>query len=281
MRWWNVLLGVAPIIAIYLIYIKNSVNSVKLFEFIILCLTIQLIMSVGFIFNDIVDKEIDEVNRPNHYSIGKTISVIEAKKLIFIFSIIIAFLTYYISNYVFKEWAIIGLSVYSILIIYSLFLKQTPLIGNIIIAGLASFLPIVMLFFLPNDAFIENPNLNDLIITYSCFSFSIMLPREISLDIEDEEGDRLANCKTLPILIGRTKAKLFVILLIFISILISVILTIKFTQILIPYLVINIYLIYYIKIFWKANSKTEYITARNHLRNVLMMGLLGFALASV
>jgi 4-hydroxybenzoate polyprenyltransferase len=238
-------------------------------------------MSVGFIFNDIIDKEIDKINRPKLYSIDKTVSLSTAKTLIISLTLIIFLLTFYISTYVFIEWAIIGLIVYSMLLLYSLYLKQTPLIGNIVISGLASYLPVVMTYYLPEEVVSTNFKLGGLIYTYSLFSFSIMLPREISLDIEDIEGDKIAGCKTLPILIGQNKAKRVVIFFIVLSILLSVILSFKFNHLLMPFIAIDIYLVYYITLFRKANNKEEFIKARNHLRNVLMLGLISFALVSI
>ena len=51
---------------------------------------------------------------------------------------------------------------------------------------------------------------NNLLIAFSLFAFITNLIREIIKDAEDVKGDLLLNAKTLPIVLGETKAKIVI-----------------------------------------------------------------------
>ena len=89
--------------------------------------------------------------------------------------------------------------------LYSNQLKRLPFIGNFIVAlltGLSIF--IVNVLYLPPLA---------LVWVYSLFAFFMTLVREIIKDMEDLQGDDTFGCKTLPIVWGLRKTKLFTYLL--------------------------------------------------------------------
>ena len=86
--------------------------------------------------------------------------------------------------------------------LYSNRLKRMPLLGNITVALLTS-ASLMILTFLFND----NARL---VIVYSFFAFFVNLIREIIKDMEDMRGDKAFGCRTLPIVIGIRKSKLFI-----------------------------------------------------------------------
>ncbi len=113
---------------------------------------------------------------------------------------------------------------------YSVTFKKQVLIGNLIIALLTALVPFtagyyevaVMFDYLehftgePDNPYLLE-NLGSLlfsikyllywIIGYSAFAFLLTMCREIVKDMEDIEGDRAYDCKTLPIVFGIKRAK--------------------------------------------------------------------------
>jgi 4-hydroxybenzoate polyprenyltransferase len=178
----------------------------------------------------------------------------------------------------YKNWLYIAIIVYFLLVLYSKYLKPIAFLGNILIAFLASALPVVMYNFIVK---FNNNNLESiffpLIATYSIFTFLIMLVREINLDIEDLEGDKQFGCKTLPILLGFKKTKTIIFSICVIHIIFSIFASCYFKNYYFTYLLIDCILIYYLFRLFRSTLKNEIIYCRNILRYTLLIGLIGFA----
>ncbi len=95
------------------------------------------------------------------------------------------------------------------LYMYSSFYKRRLLAGNIIIALLSGISLLIVGLFEPE----YYPNLTFLL-WYSIFAFELSLIREVIKDVEDLDGDELAQCKTFPIRFGIQKSKFFIAFLI-------------------------------------------------------------------
>jgi 4-hydroxybenzoate polyprenyltransferase len=286
-RWFHELLAIFPFVTLYFIieyYIQKTGLTCNLsgVNFILLCICVQLLIAAGCILNDIMDREIDKINKPNTHIIGRAISLINAKRLFVVTTLLIIFLSVYISFYVFKEWAFISTAVYLLSVLYDVYLKKSPLLGNILIAFLASFIPLVLFFFAKDCIYIlHNEKLNILIYIYAIFPFLIIVPRELSLDISDIEGDKALGCKTLPILIGVKKAKLAVAALIVLIIISSMLLMYKYTYLLPTCLFIDVLLFFYLFQLKKAEQRIEYIRAGRFLWFIMIIGHIGFAIFTV
>ncbi len=285
-RWFHELLAVLPFVALYLIidyYARKSGLYCELsgFNFVLLCICVQLLIAAGCILNDIMDRDIDKINKPNTHIIGRTISLAQAKKLFIVFTILIIILSAYISCYVFKEWAFISTSVYVLSILYDVYFKKSPLMGNILMAGLAAFIPLV-LFFFAKDCIdvLHNEKINLLIYLYAAFPFLIIIPRELSLDISDMEGDKAVGCRTLPIVIGVKKAKLTVLAFILLTIVLSFILMYVYSYLLYTCLLVDLFLVYYLFQLKKSEQRIEYIRAGRFLWFTMIIGLIGFSISS-
>lgn len=171
------------------------------------------IAGAGNIINDIYDVETDLINKPNKVIIGKSISEKTAYNLFIIFNLFGVGLGFYLSHRVgkapfFSLFVIISLLLY----VYASYLKQTLLIGNIVISMLVALsLIIVGVFELIPTMTTSNQQTQMLffkvILDYALFAFCINLLREIAKDIEDIDGDYKAGMNTLPIAIGRERAK--------------------------------------------------------------------------
>jgi len=192
-----------------------------LFPFI--CVTI-IITLCGYLINDYFDHQSDIANKkknklqnPNAYLI--------AYSVLFTFGFGLAF---YIAFEIEKiHLSLIYLVASSLLFLYSSHFKKQILIGNVIVSLFTSFVLLIILY-AEKDAFLTLKMTNyqtytttfKLIIFYAVFAFAISMIREIIKDIEDYDGDRMANYNTMPIAFGIKFSKAIAMLYIIVLILI-------------------------------------------------------------
>ena len=182
----------------------------------LLMLATICIAAAGNIINDIYDVETDTINKPNRVIVGKQLSEKTAFNLFVVLNLIGVGIGFYVSHLVGKS-AFFSLFVIisALLYVYASYLKRMFLIGNIIISILVALsLLIVGLFDLLPGITPENQHIQlsvfKIIFYYAAFAFIINLIREIVKDIEDIEGDSKTSMRSLPIVIGTTKAKIVV-----------------------------------------------------------------------
>jgi len=156
-------------------------------------LSVFFLMSGGNIINDYYDIETDKINKPSRPLIAYKYNLIN----IFYFSISLFFLAVLFSFFITRTAFIIALIASILLFLYSRYFKAMPLVGNIIVSLLSGFL-----FVFGAEA---GGNISSGYFP-AAFAFLITLGREITKDIEDVDGDEIAGMKTLPIMIGKTKA---------------------------------------------------------------------------
>ncbi|TXD84768.1 prenyltransferase [Subsaximicrobium wynnwilliamsii] len=183
------------------------------FHFSLLVLATLCLAAAGNVINDIYDVDTDRVNRPNKLIVGGHISEKIAYNLFFALNIIGVVLGFYLSNHIgkppfFSIFVLISVSLY----VYASFLKRTILFGNLLISALVGIsLLIVGIFDVIPAMFPQNRQTQitffNLIFDYAVFAFMINLLREIIKDIEDVDGDYKAGMNTLPIALGRERAK--------------------------------------------------------------------------
>jgi len=181
-------------------------------NFTLLVLATICIAAAGYIINDIYDVEADNINKPNKVIINKGISEDMANNLFMAFTVIGIGLGTYVSWQIGKNsFATIFLIVSALLYFYATNLKQTILIGNIIISALVGLSILIVGIF--EIAPMITPESQDaylfmfkFLIDYSLFAFLINLVRELVKDLEDVDGDYKAGYNTLPIAIGRNRA---------------------------------------------------------------------------
>ncbi|MFC2087757.1 geranylgeranylglycerol-phosphate geranylgeranyltransferase, partial [Bacteroidota bacterium] len=198
--------------------------------FILLVLSVIFIAAGGFIMNDIIDRDLDRVNKPQKTIVNKSIKVRTANLLYLFFTITGLFLGYYVSykiNYL--SFGHIYLICAGILYFYSINYNKQLFVGNLLISLLVAVVPLIVLVY---EIPLQNQNNGAMIIkngidfrllyiyllTISSFAFLLNLIREIIKDIEDMEGDRLINKNTIPLYTGIQFAKYLVIALILFTI---------------------------------------------------------------
>ena len=179
----------------------------------LLILATVCIAAAGNIINDIYDVETDLVNKPDKVIIDKSISEKAAYNWFIGLNLIGVGVGFYLSHSVgrapfFSIFVVISILLY----VYASYLKRTLLVGNIVISALVALsLIIVGVFELIPMMTPTNQQAQvvffKVILDYALFAFSINLLREIAKDIEDIDGDYNAAMNTLPIAIGRERAR--------------------------------------------------------------------------
>lgn len=196
--------------------------SEKLFFF--LALATVLIAAAGYIINDYFDVKLDVINKPKQLIIGKSIKRRYAMlwhTLINIAGIALAAYVAFKINH--PMLVLIQIACTGALWYYSVKFKKQVLVGNILIAVLTALVPFTAGYYemaVMYDTIGESVYATDLkymlfdmkyllywIIGYSAFAFLLTLIREIVKDMEDIEGDKAFNCKTLPIVHGISLSK--------------------------------------------------------------------------
>lgn len=259
------------------------------FSFSLLVIATVCIAAAGNVINDICDIETDFVNKPDSIIVGVNISEKTAYNLFIILNIIGVGVGFYVSHLVDKS-PFFGLFVMvsAVLYIYATYLKPTLLVGNIVISILVALsLIIVGVFDLLPATTAQNQQtqlvLFKIVMNYAYFAFIINLIREIAKDIEDIDGDYKAGMNTLPIAIGRERAKHVLFILSIITLLAAIFYLINSlykNEIAVIYFLIFIIapLLYLsIKIF-NSKKKSDYKHISNILKLIMLFGMLSMLL---
>lgn len=157
-----------------------------------------LICASGNIVNDIVDIDIDRVNRPDRVLVQGRLSMQFAIFISIVFNIIAVLCTVFLNLYS------IGMAVLAIclLYLYNYKAKRIPVLGNLFIALLSGmvFLTGGLAVNVELTLALPGPLIG------AVFSILFHLVREIIKDTEDIEGDMSVGVKTLPQMIGERKS---------------------------------------------------------------------------
>ncbi|MCO5248319.1 MAG: geranylgeranylglycerol-phosphate geranylgeranyltransferase [Chitinophagales bacterium] len=190
-------------------------------SFYILLFTTLVIAAGGYVINDIFDVDTDQVNRPEKMLIDTQIESSSAFTFYKILSAmgVIGSIALMVTTKEIKV-SMLPIFVLVVLYLYASTIKKIFLLGNVVIA-MCTALPIVILSFYelrinPLDTatvilFTQGIGLSALL--YSIFAFLTTLIREIIKDIQDIEGDDVADIKTFPVLAGILPAKVLVFLI--------------------------------------------------------------------
>jgi len=263
------------------------------FQFILLVVSTLCIAAGGYIINDIFDVETDIENRPKRVVVGTSISEDIAYNLYFGFTVVGVLIGFYLSNAIgLNSFAGAFIITAALLYLYANSLKQSLLIGNVIVALLLSFsVLIIALFDLLPVTYEGNRAEMGLIFTilldYAIFAFIINFIREIVKDLEDINGDYNQGMNTLPIAIGisRTTKIVFALGIVFILYLCYYIYQYYFLNHLIISTLYSILfivspMIYCIIKIFEAKHQSEFKHLSNILKIILCFGILSIAITS-
>ncbi|NUO84075.1 geranylgeranylglycerol-phosphate geranylgeranyltransferase [candidate division KSB1 bacterium] len=158
----------------------------------------MLITAGANVSNDICDIAIDRINKPQRILPAGRMSVRAAQ----IYTIILLASGVIFSIFVGLFAAIIAASSTFLVIIYNLWLKRQPLVGNFVVSMVSA----LAFIFGAVAACTNNPRWQAGFFP-ACFAFLFHFGREIVKDIEDQAGDRAVHARTLPLAFGLSAAQ--------------------------------------------------------------------------
>lgn len=186
--------------------------------FFLYALTTLLIAAGGYIVNDMMDIDVDRVNKPERMIVTKTVSMAMAEKLYYGLTIAGSATGLAIGILV-GNW-LLGLAfpvAAGAMWFYSKRYKRMLLIGNIVVslatAGILVMVWVVEFFALSRQpelftrAISVMPEITGFVMAYALFALLATMLREIIKDIEDMDGDAKGDCRTFPLVYGMMPAK--------------------------------------------------------------------------
>ena len=206
------------------------------FDFFLLSLSTVMIAAAGYIINDYFDVKVDRVNRPDKIIVGKFIKRRVAMGAHIVINTVAIFIGSYLA-YTLGNWKLVFIQVLSAgaLWYYSTLFKKQVIIGNVVVALLAAFVPFVVgLYELILQHAATDDTVNTLlfrlekftpfeeveylliqllshimywVIGISVFAFISTMIREIIKDAEDYDGDKKYASNTLAVVYGKGKSK--------------------------------------------------------------------------
>ena len=194
------------------------------FNYILLVIATVCIAAGGYVINNIMDQDTDEIAKPQNRVVGVSISETMAYNWYIGLTIVGVGIGFYLSNVIYKPtFASMFILVATLLYMYAISFKQIPVLGNVVVAlMLSTSIVIIGLFDILPAIDVDNrfrmKEAFDILIHYAIFAFIINLIREIVKDMEDMDGDYQSGINSLPIAIGVQKTKIIVGVLTVISI---------------------------------------------------------------
>jgi len=306
-RWKNLLIAGATIFCSkYAIFepaithlFPESHATMNLWETLLLSLSVMIIAAAGYVINDVHDLKADEINKPKKVIVGKTISLNAANNLYIFLNgsgvLLAAYTGSLAGNY---RLAILHVMIAALLWIYSSYVKNTFLIGNVIVALASAVVPMTYFFF-ESLGYIESYG-NVLVVTYKSiwggplkvlfyfslglgvFGFIISLIREIIKDMQDYKGDFSVGANTIPILLGEKWTKILIQVLCIVligSILFALyfwipLLNIGRTSYSLYSIIFIFLLIGIIRSISRAESHSDYQTHSNKCKLIMLAGVI-------
>ncbi len=202
-------------IRFYLQYAEPAVlNLNDVLPFLFLVISTVFIAAAGNIINDYFDVKADRINKPEKLIITKHIKkrwAIVTHWLLNGLGFLIALaLSFYYKSF---SLALVHLFSINALWFYSLYFKKRILLGNLIIALLTAFIPLLVLLYYKIIFINENPSIEpangfQLVMYLAGFAFIQNLAREIIKDVQDVKGDESIHVRSIPMKIGKMNALL-------------------------------------------------------------------------
>ena len=206
------------------------------FNFFLLVISTVFIAAGGNIINDYFDVKADRINRPERTVLTKHIK----RRWAIVFHWTLNFIAFAIAIYLALVletfwYVFIHLLSINLLWFYSMQLKRTLVIGNVVIALLTALVPLLVgiyyqdyfrgvsleeahPFHLNNYAFFPIY----LALGLGIFAFVLNLTREIIKDMQDVKGDLVLKARTIPIVYGLKKSRSIVVFFVLMTMALSI-----------------------------------------------------------
>ncbi|MFY8067684.1 MAG: geranylgeranylglycerol-phosphate geranylgeranyltransferase [Flavobacterium sp.] len=225
-RYQNLLMLAFMQLVFRYLFLEQSYVDLALsdFNYILLVIATVCVAAGGYVINNIMDQETDEIAKPQNRVVGVSISETMAYNWYIGLTIVGVGIGFYLSNVIYKPtFASMFILVATLLYMYATSFKQIPVLGNVVVALLLSTSIIIIGLFdilpaIDADNRFRMKEAFSILMDYAIFAFIINLIREIVKDLEDMDGDYQSGINTLPITIGIPKTKIIVGILTVISI---------------------------------------------------------------
>lgn len=293
-RWKNLfMLACIQLLFRYIYFPTFSIaTSLSNFDFLVLIIATLTIAAAGYISNDMYDVVADKINKPTKIIVTQRVSMKQANlyylALNFIGILAGLYLAFKIDNI-----SYISIFIITALILkaYNSDLKKKPIIGNILVSLLVSLSILIVGVFDIIPSITEDNGVNQyhafrILLDYATFAFMFMLLREMVKDIEDVNGDKKMNMKTLPILIGRKRTNTIVFILSFIPLILITFYSFNnFSDVpfILAYMLIVVLLpfLYFMTKILYAKTKKDYRIASRLLKYIMLLGMLSIIFVSI
>lgn len=250
--------------AIFILAINKRALDVLLDgELFLIVLASSLTIASGYIINNFYDAKKDLINRPKKAILDRLVSQETKLKVYFSINLFVVFLASFIS------WkAVLFFSAYIFIIwYYSHKLKKYPFVGNLAAALLA-----ILPFF---GVLMYYKNFYNVIFVHASFLYLLILIREFVKDLENIEGDLVANYKTIPVLFGEEFAKYTITFLTIVTIIPIYFLIDVFD---VGYMDIYFYASYSVLMLflfqlWKSKTKKEFLKLHFLIKLIIVAGV--------
>jgi len=218
-RWKNlVILALVQLMIKYALlepFISTTgiATTLRPLGFAMLVLATLCIAAAGYAINDLYDLETDRINKPQKVIIGNGITEKQVTRWFIVLNVLGVGFGYLVSYHIGKsDFFAIFIIISGVLYMYSAYLKQFPLLGNLTVSACIGLSILLVGIYDVLPAMTDNNrNLQrtffDVILDYALFAFFINLLRELVKDIEDMDGDAAAGYQTLPVQFGSATAK--------------------------------------------------------------------------
>jgi len=176
-----------------------------------------LIAAAGYISNDYFDVATDRINKPGKQYVNIKIPAGSVLSMALVLSLLAIILAIALSISIKSSLpALLLLFALAVAWWYAMKLKKSLMWGNIAVACMSAG-TIAMAWLIENQYshIGDEPSriITGIITAITVFAFLLSLLREIIKDLEDIEGDKLINCRSLPIVKGIPFTKTIVLML--------------------------------------------------------------------
>ena len=215
-------------VAVPLLHIEKFQEQMPWWVLLLLILSTICIAAGGYVINDYFDVKIDRINRPDDMVVTCVISREGAMQWFYVLTAIGIASGLAVSWWA-RSWNLLFIYIVipGLLWFYSASYKRMLLVGNLIVAFISAIVPLLValvnadyLHHLYKDNLAYTPIVNELYVWlsgFALFSFLLTWAREVVKDIEDIEGDREMECRTMPIVWGEKVSKAVVTTLVVVT----------------------------------------------------------------
>ena len=248
--------------------VRKVVFDINLFVIIVAS---AMVIAGGYIINNFYDAEKDLINKPRKSMLDRLVSQRFKLTTYFVLNFLAVIAASYVSfravfffsSYIFGIW------------LYSHKLKRVPFL-RISISPKLSMQPFFVVF-------VYYKNFESVIFVHAVFLFLLILAREIVKDLENISGDLAQNYSTIPIIYGAKTSKIIISLLIFMTLIPSLLLIFRFD---VGYMsfyfgICVLLLILFVFLLLKAQSRKDYVWLHNILKLIIVVGVFSILLIDV